>query len=153
MYLNQIKIFFRNSIRQLYYSILNISGLAIGIAASFVILVYVLQEMSYEKSFPDNARIYRVATKFMTMGEFAKGPEILLETSPRELPWIEASCRVDVTDLEMTYKDHTQTEVGLIVEENFFDIFQYQFNEGSSSQALLNLNSIVLSKELAGRRN
>ena len=90
-----LKLAFRNFKNQLNYSIINVGGLATGIACGFVILLFAFQELSYEKDFKDHHRIYRIATHFMTMGDFANGPEIAIETLPQllfqdhlqNLPW------------------------------------------------------------------
>ncbi len=149
MLLHNIKIAFRNHLKQVSFSIINIGGLALGIACSFVILIYVMQELSYEKHFTDHKQIYRVATKFMTMGEFASGPEILLEVMPGEYQWVEQTCRVEATEVEITYGNFTATEEGLIVEPGFFKMFDYIFDTGDPGTSLANKNNLVLSKSLA----
>ena len=59
---NIFKVALRNLFKDKFYSFLNIMGLSIGIAASFLIVLYVVDELSYEQSFEDKERIYRVAT-------------------------------------------------------------------------------------------
>jgi putative ABC transport system permease protein len=149
MSFSHLKIFLRNSIRQLPFTLLNIGGLSLGIAASFVILLYVIQETSYEKHFEGYQNVYRIGTKFMTMGEFANGPEVLLEVAPQEYSWIEDHCRVKGIELEFKLDQTSFAEAGLFVEPSFFEIFPYSFELGSLSSALANSNSIVLNKDLA----
>ena len=146
---NNIKIALRNLFKQSFYAVINIGGLAIGIACSFVILVYVFQELSYEKHFKDHHRIYRVATKFMSMGTFANGPEVLLEVFPQEYPWVQQTCRVDGESFEIAYGDYSVRNVGLNVESDFFSMFPYEFENGNSGTAMDNENSVVISGELA----
>lgn len=146
---NNFKIAIRNLFKQSSYAVINIGGLAIGIACSFVILLYVFQELSYEKHFKDHHRIYRVATKFMSMGTFANGPEIFLDVFPQEYPWVEQFCRVSGESFEIIYRDYTVRKEGLYVDPEFFNMFPYQFESGNPSTAMDNENSVVISLDLA----
>ncbi len=141
------RIAFRSFSRQFTYSAINVTGLAIGIASSLVILVYVFHELSYEKHFKDRDQIYRIGTKFMTMGQFANGPLILLDVLPEQYPWVEKTCRVSADDkVILKVNDFTTKESGLFVEPEFFNIFQYPFELGNGT---LSDNGIVLSSALA----
>lgn len=142
-----VTIALRNFRRQLTYSIINVTGLAIGIASALVILIYVFKELSYEKHFAGHERVYRVATKFMSMGEFANGPEVLFEEMPREYPWIEKTCRVEGSNTTtISVGEFNTKRVGLYVEKSFFEMFPYHFDQGHGQ---LKDNSIVLSRETA----
>ncbi|HKR05923.1 MAG TPA: ABC transporter permease, partial [Bacteroidia bacterium] len=77
MFKNNFKLAFRNLVKYKGFSVLNIFGLTLGIASSFVILMYVWQELSCDRHFKDYNRIYRVATDFFDMGGFAKSQKIL----------------------------------------------------------------------------
>lgn len=141
------RIAFRNFSRQFTYSAINVTGLAIGIASSLVILVYVFRELSYEKHFNESDQVYRIATKFMTMGEFANGPLVLLNVLPEQYPWVEKTCRVNGDDnVILKVNDFTTKESGLFVESEFFNIFQYDFEQGNG---ILANNEVVLSSVLA----
>ena len=54
------------------FSLINLSGLSIGIASSFILLVYARREMSCDCQFPDADRIVRIGADFYNMGGFAK---------------------------------------------------------------------------------
>jgi putative ABC transport system permease protein len=147
---NIIKIVIRNLKRNFAYSFINIFGLGIGIAASFVILMYVQQELSYEKHFSENEQIYRVGTKFMSMGRFANGPEILPNTLNEELPYITSSTSLNSTgDISLSIPGFEVTKSGLYVDSAFFKIFDYKFSHGNKDLALKSQNSIVITEKLA----
>lgn len=147
---NHITLIIRNLSRNIGYSIINIVGLGIGIAASFVILMYVQQELSYEKHFDDHEQTYRIGTKFMSMGRFANGPEILLNTINEEFPYIQKTSRVNGTgDISLSVQGFEVMKSGLYIDSSFFDIFDYEFEFGSRSDALNEQNSIVISVELS----
>jgi putative ABC transport system permease protein len=57
---NYFKTAFRNLLRNKFYSLINIVGLAIGLATCFLIILYVLDELSYDKYNVNASRIYRV---------------------------------------------------------------------------------------------
>ncbi len=66
MYKNYLKIAIRNILRHKFYSIINILGLAIGIACFITIGMWVQDELSYDKHFTKSDRIYRVANDLVT---------------------------------------------------------------------------------------
>lgn len=147
---HHIKTIIRNLNRNIGYSFINIFGLGIGIAASFVILMFVQQELSYEKHFAENSQTYRVGTKFMSMGRFANGPEKLLNTINEEFPYIQKSCRVNATDdIPLSIPGFEVSKSGLYVDSAFFEVFDYEFKYGSRQQALSSPNTIVISEVLA----
>ena len=63
MFKNYLKIAFRNLRKQKAYSIINIAGLAIGITCCLLIVLFVLDELSYDKHYERSDQIYRVAVK------------------------------------------------------------------------------------------
>ncbi|MGE0589846.1 MAG: ABC transporter permease [Cyclobacteriaceae bacterium] len=146
MFRSFIRIAVRNFGKQLSFSLINVVGLAISLACSLVILMFVSRELSYEKHFADHDRIYRIATHFMTMGEFANGPQILLEELPNEYPWVDQTTRVKYDEVLLETGDFSVKEKGLLVEKNFFEMFQYPFYQGKGD---LGSDGIVLSQSLA----
>ncbi len=65
------KLAFRHMKKNKWYSFINIMGLAVGIACSIIIILYVNNELSYDTSYPDYERIYRVAEhRIVPLGEF-----------------------------------------------------------------------------------
>ncbi|MCB0488167.1 MAG: ABC transporter permease [Cyclobacteriaceae bacterium] len=146
MFRSFIRIAIRNFGKQLSFSLINVVGLAISLACSLVILMFVSRELSYEKHFSGHERIYRIATHFMTMGEFANGPQILLEEMANEYPWVDQTTRVKYDEGSLGIGDFTLKENGLLVEQNFFEVFQYPFYQGEGD---LGSDGIVLTRSLA----
>src|SRR5450755_4851007 len=79
MFRNYFKMALRNLVKYPGFSLLNIAGLTLGIASSFVILIYVWQELQTDRGFKDYKKIYRVATDFFNMGGFANSQQALHE--------------------------------------------------------------------------
>ncbi|MGB3585411.1 MAG: ABC transporter permease, partial [Tunicatimonas sp.] len=65
---NHFTIAFRNLRKRPFYAIINVLGLAIGMACTLLISVYILQELSYDRFHQNADRIYRLATR-LEMGE------------------------------------------------------------------------------------
>ena len=94
MFKNYFTVAFRNFRRNKTFSLINISGLAIGICASLVIYLIVHFELSYEKFFTDKDRIYRVVTNMhFPDQDFKNGgvPGPLPAAVRNEIPGIESS--------------------------------------------------------------
>ena len=64
MLTNYLKVAFRRFFNQKYYSLINTMGLALGTGACILILLFVQDEMSYEKGFENNQQIYRLVQDF-----------------------------------------------------------------------------------------
>lgn len=145
-----LKVIYRTTIRQFGYAMINIIGFAVGLAAASIVLLHVKNETSYEKNFADHDRTYRVWTKFMAMGNFAPGPDLLLEVLPEKYPFIESTCRLKRAEQSIIKAgEFTTEERGVWVEPNFFDMFDYPFHSGNRKSITQQQNSIVLSDKLA----
>jgi len=69
MFRNYLKIAFRNLARKKNYSLLNTVGLGVGMACCFLMLLYIIDEKSYDKWLPDSDRVHRVAIDVKTQNE------------------------------------------------------------------------------------
>ena len=88
--MNSLKPALRHFRKYPAFSLINLGGLSIGIAASFVLLVYTQRELSTDRHFRDADRIVRIGTDFFQMGPFAFSQPMLRDLSI-------ASCK-DVQD-------------------------------------------------------
>jgi len=151
MLINYLKIALRNIYKEKFYTFINISGLAIGMAAGLVILMYVLGETGYDREFKDSDRIHRIGVSFMNLGNFANAPEQLKDVLTDQIPEVEQSVRIRHQDeTNITINDQAfQTGNIYYVDTNFFEIFNYPFIEGQSQFALKDPNDIVITKKLA----
>jgi putative ABC transport system permease protein len=151
---NILKIALRNLFKDKFYSFLNILGLSIGIAASFLIVLYVVDELSYEQSFKDKERIYRVATA----ANFGDGQltSIAASSAPlaggfkNHIPEVEAITRFQPISLNITQEDKFYKEDKVyFADSTFFDVFSYEVMEGDPNSILKEPNSLVLSRSVA----
>jgi putative ABC transport system permease protein len=147
-YLNSaIRFFKRNTI----FSIINFAGLTIALSASFIMLLFVINEQSYNHSFKNLNRIYRV---IHFNDEFKKKdagtPFPLSSKLKQEIPQILKAANVRRTVMFIKLGLGELTSAGIGTESDFFEIFTPRFIYGvQDSDLLTERNSIVLTKSLS----
>ncbi|MEQ9413018.1 MAG: ABC transporter permease, partial [Cyclobacteriaceae bacterium] len=159
MFRNYIKSSIRNILRERYFSLINIVGLALGISVCLLIYSYVRFEMSYDNFHKDLDRLYRVNQTLVwapdggMMG--STGPQLALVLK-EDFPEIEEAMRVNTPgDFLIKYqqpngqiKAFNEDNV-LAADSNFFNFFSVPLKEGSPSTALRGLDKVVISNEIA----
>ena len=151
---NYFKITLRNISRNKMYSGLNIVGLAIGLACCILILLYVHDELSYDR-FHDNAdSIYRIVptfttserTMYLATNAHVQGP-ILKDEFPEVLEYVRFS---GYRERVMEYENISFSEENFVyADESVFDVFSFDMILGNPKEALVNPNTIVLTEEMA----
>ncbi len=149
---NHLKIAWRNILRHPGYSLLNITGFALGIAASFVLFLFVQQETSYEKHFDNSDKIYRIASDFYNMGGFAVASEALYNWLKTECKEAKYATAVEGLGTEMQVEVDGATYIegtGLAIDTNFFRIFSFELLEGNPRHLMKNPDEVVITAPLA----
>ena len=151
---NYIKIAFRNIIKHKDFSVINIVGLAIGIACSILILVFVSHELSYDKYHEKADRTYRIAVRAMIGDTKINQTYSSSETFRRlleDFPEIEVGVKfLDVGRTPITLGEETFYEERFFaVDSTFFDVFSIPLIEGDPKKALADPNSMVISEDTA----
>ncbi|PWV46146.1 ABC transporter permease [Chitinophaga sp. S165] len=154
MFKNYFKTALRNLLRNKIYSVINILGLSIGLACSMLIILYVKDEVSYDRFHENLNTIYRVGAKSYTVDgavEGTNGTTGYLQ-GPRftaNIPEIKAFVRIqsDRKDIR-TGVDINSQEIHL-VDSNFFSLFSFPLLSGNPKTALLAPDAIVISEDLA----
>ncbi len=153
---NYFKIALRNIKRHKGYSFINISGLAIGMACCILILLYVTDELSYDKFHEKSDRIYRInaiSSIGVTSRQYAFVPPALAPGLADSIPEIEAFTRLlEQASIRGRYND-ASVEITdcFFVDSAFFNIFSHEFVEGVLESAIENPDSIVITEETANR--
>jgi len=151
---NYLKVAIRNILKHKGFSIINIVGLAIGIACSILILIFVAHELSYDKFHEKADRTYRIAVRasvgdtkirqtYSSSATFKK----LLE----DLPEIEKGVkflRLGRTPINLDEKTFYESRF-YAVDSTFFDVFTFPLIHGNPETALSEPNSMVISKDSA----
>lgn len=152
---NFFKIAFRNIAKQKLFSVINILGLSIGMAASLFVVLYVIDELSYDQFHTDIESIYRIdlegrisGQEVITTGSCPPlGPAMV-----NEIPEIESYLRLDRLG-NVLVSNEIETfieEDGLfITDSNFFSFFDFVLLEGDKNTVLSEPNTVVISEETA----
>lgn len=155
MFRNYVKIALRNLFRNKLYSFLNIAGLAIGIACCVLILLYVQDELSFDRFHEKADRIFRVNSHFFiserTM-HFATTAHVQGQMFKDEYPEVENYVRFNQYGLQrvIRYKENTFYEEKFIyADHTLFDVFSFKLIKGNPKDALVKPNSLVVTEEMA----
>ncbi len=152
-----LKNYFKSAIRFLRYNKvfagINLLGLSIALAASFIILLFVINELSYNHCHKNSKRVYKVLNYYVDFKSTMSGtPYVLAKALKEEFPQIEKAVRLRyLRGFKLKYKeDLIAVNDAIATDSEIFDIFTVPLIGGSSDKNLLDdLNSIVLSRELA----
>jgi putative ABC transport system permease protein len=149
---NYFKIFLRNLKKNPIYSILNILGLAIGLALIFLIVLYVRQETSYDSYNEKADRIYRALTIRKDVDWITPGTSYLLADVLRdEYPEVEAIARTRGVRVEIEFNDKLESNYFNCVDPEILDILTLEFVYGSRENALTEPYDILLSETRAAK--
>ncbi len=156
MVANFFLIALRNLFKNKVFSFINIFGLALGIAASLLIVEYARYELSYDKFEANSARIYRLQTDRYDNGKlstrWAAGATGVGPLVKDALPEVESFARLGTMGGTLSYKDKQFRESNLyFANENFLPMFSYQAVAGSVNGALNEVFSAVITESTARR--
>jgi putative ABC transport system permease protein len=154
-----LKIAFRNLNRQKSYSFINITGLAIGMACTIFILLWVQDEQSYDRFHENNHNIFRVATVFNDRGNISYGeqtPAPAARFLKNKFPEIEKATTVcnswmtgNTRNIIKLGENSFYTDNLILTDPSFFDIFSFSFIKGDKKTALENPNNVILTHSIA----
>src|SRR5882762_2747919 len=149
---NYFKIAFRNIIRHKAYSIINISGLAIGMACSILILLWVQNELSYDRFHKNADQLYRLTCN---AGDFkaAVSPAGMAEGLQREMPEIKATVRLSKpsTNLLEVGSRKFEEKRGFYADSNFLQVYSFPLVKGNPNTALLRPDGILITVDMANK--
>lgn len=153
---NYFKLALRILQRQKVYSAINIFGLTTGVTASLLILLYVADELSYDRFHADAKQIYRVDFHGKLQDEAFVTPTTglpMAEAIQHEAAGIESVVRLDKWGTcPVRYEETTFTERHfMLADSNFFSFFNFKLLQGNPNEALRGPNKIVISKRAAAR--
>lgn len=153
---NYITIAIRNMTRQKAYTFINLSGLAVGIAACILILLYVQNELSYDKYLKSHERIFRVSRSWLNadgkvnlhLGHLAPPFSPLFNMDYEGT--IEQSVRLINSNPLITAKEKQFEEEGFFfADPEFLEVFSWKMIKGDPLSALNEPNSIILTETSA----
>ena len=151
---NYILITFRNLFKNGFYSFINISGLAIGITCSILILLWVVDEVTYDKFLPKADRLYQVWADAVFDGKNHAWKSVPLPTHEAMKPANNHVRRAAVTDWGYDHlltidDDKRITKRGYYASDEFLDMFEFPMIKGNATQVLNDPSVIVISESTA----
>ncbi|MCK5105658.1 MAG: ABC transporter permease, partial [Cyclobacteriaceae bacterium] len=144
----------RNILKHKFYSLINILGLTIGITAALFIVLYIIDELSYEDFHKDADRIYRIGLVAQLSGQNIQvfsSPPPMAKAMEEEIPEVESACRLwNWEKVIIRYNENSYTEDKFyLVDTNFFEIFTFELVRGDPATVFLDPESIVLTETMA----
>jgi putative ABC transport system permease protein len=159
MILNYLRIGVRNLFRNKLYSVINIGGLAVGLAVCMTILLYVVHEHSYDRFHRDAQRIFLLDGTTKSMGQSLTAVFMNHVNAPmmqQANPQVESFMRIHVLYSKIALSlpsdptvHYTETGNFILADSNFFRFFSFDLIKGDASTVLSGPNNIVLSRSAA----
>lgn len=154
MLVNYLKIAFRSLLRFKSYAVINLFGLALGLMAGILMMVYVLDELSYDQFHSKGDRIYRVNTVFYAEGDGIDGANDtngwpIGKILERDYPEVEAVLYARFSGMHINQDERRFLEKSFYASQEFFDIFSFELLKGDATTALREPYSVVLAESLA----
>jgi ABC-type antimicrobial peptide transport system permease subunit len=151
---NYLKIAFRNILRHKGYSFINVAGLAIGMACCLVIMLWVLDELSYDRFHENAAQLYRIEQdQFYSERIFHVNvtPFPMAEGCKAEIPEIKYATPYPHTGtLLLRYKEKAFFEGNVVaVNQDFLHMFTFPLIKGNKAEALKEPHSIIITESIA----
>lgn len=155
MIIHYMKRAISETLQNSFYSLINIGGLALGLAAFLLIMTYLQFETNFDNFIPDGEQIYRVEIDYQN----ANGTSIQSSAGPVSAKSVfvqEFSNEVDVAttfyhnqDTEIRIGDKLVLEDIIVADQDFFKVFDLPFVQGDGRSAFSNANSVVLTQSMA----
>jgi putative ABC transport system permease protein len=159
-----IKNYFRSAWRSLWKTktntVINITGLAVGMTAAILIFLWVQNEMNFDNYHKDAGNVYRLTTNLKENNwVWESSPLLLAEAAKKEVPEIDNTARLFDGNWAVFNINNNLTyeKTCAYVDDSWFDIFQYDFIAGNAAGFKKDANSIILTasqaKKYFGNRN
>jgi len=154
MFKNNFKIALRNLSRNKGFSAINILGLALGIATCLLIVLYLQSQLAYDRYNEKADRMVRVVFNARMQGHDIKEANVMppvAQTLKKDFPEVEAATRIHtVGKPRISYRNKLFNEDEMaFVDGNFFSVFTLPLIRGNARTALIQPNTVVITKQLA----
>jgi putative ABC transport system permease protein len=158
MFKLNLKIAWRNLVKNKGYTFINVTGLAIGMASCILIFLFVRHELSFDEGFTNEKRIYRFVTdwRYAAFDDYSSGAPIpVIKTAKEEIAGLEKTAAIVKRYSVVHVKDDSGKDIVksdepiYYVEPDFFEIFNVTWFQGKPAQALAQPNTVTLAKATA----
>ena len=150
---NYFKTALRNLWRNKIFSLINISGLSVGLACCMLIFLFTKDEVSYDRFQKNSEHLFRIVATVTSPDGNAR-PEGSTGMMPGPsfkdaIPEIEDFVRVESAGFNVKKGTEIFDEEALYVDDNFFSVFSFPLVEGDPKTALTDIHSVVISEDIA----
>ncbi|MGY4385121.1 putative ABC transport system permease protein [Pedobacter sp. UYP24] len=153
MFKLNFKIALRNLWKNKGFTLINVGGLAIGLASCMILLLYVAYEWSYDKQFTDNDKTYVVYQNSVANGKtfsWAWTPNAMAEEVAAKEPGVKYASHSTYPNAKLISDGDKKLKGKAVFADKFFTkILDYKFIKGNSDQVLKDVNTIVLTESFA----
>ena len=150
---NYFKIAFRSLLRNKSFSVINILGLAIGMASAILILLWVQNEVSYDRFHTKENRLYEIWENESRDGELQSGvptQQLLGPALKKDYPEIENTARIGWNQyILFGNKEKSIKAIGTWADPSFLTMFSFPLLKGDPATALNDPHSIVITEKMA----
>jgi len=150
---NYLKTAFRNLWRTKAFSVINIVGLSVALACCMLILLYTMDEVSYDRFNVNKDNIYRIVVNSTsptgTTNKYASTGMMQGPSFNRQIPEIKNFVRIEGANYTVKRGNEVFDEEALYADSNFFSVFTFPLLGGDPKTALKDPRSVVLSEDLA----
>ena len=154
MFRNYLKTAFRNLVKSKFYTSINIIGLAVGLSTCLLILLYVMDELSFDRYNAKADRIYRVNNEIKfgnNYADLAVSGALQGSTMVREMPQVEQYTRIRWYGSFLVKKGSENVQEGRVgyADSTLFDVFSLPVISGNPKTALKEYHSLVITETIA----
>ncbi len=154
MWRNFFTVALRNISKNKVFTLINVSGLAIGLASSILILLFIIKEVSFDRFHENRQRIHRLYIDGVMGEQTFRGAwtsMVMAPTFAEEIPEIESYVRFDVYNQNLIWHDEVRymEDHFMFADSTLFDIFSINLVKGDPATALSKRNSIIITEEKA----
>jgi len=152
MFKNYIKIALRNILKYKMHSLINILGLSIGIACCLLLVLFIMNELSYDSFHKNKHKIFRINYSFVrenTTQIQATTQAPLAPALKKEFPEIKYATRFLFPEYTVKYQENLFTEKATFTDPDFLKMFSFNLIRGNPDEALRDKNTIIISEDIA----
>jgi ABC-type antimicrobial peptide transport system permease subunit len=150
------KLAWRHIVNNKFYSLLNMAGLSVGMAVSFLLLLFVFFEFHYDKHNVNSERLFLVFKNQQSNGSIVTkplSPDVLAGVLQKDIPEVEATARVNLLENSLINQSGNTGQglkvTSIAADSSLLNLFTFDFLYGSKSNALNGSASIILTESLS----
>jgi putative ABC transport system permease protein len=151
---NYLKTSFRNLLRHKSYTFINVLGLTVGLVTSIFILLWIIDELSFDNFHANSDRIFKVLINNTypdgKIETYPATPAKLKDVIVQQIPEVELAAQYSMdTELLVKHENKSYNETGIYADPTLFKILSFPIIKGNEAKPLTDIKSIAISERLA----